>query len=75
MKGRFSILQYVCHVKLENVPKIIVTSVVINNITKPSGTPNFKPHHELLEEKMKLMTRSISIMNYLYVVKQKTRRN
>ncbi|GBN92683.1 hypothetical protein AVEN_137795-1 [Araneus ventricosus] len=42
--------RYVCRVKLENVPKIIVTCVVLHNIAKTFGDPDFKPAEEAPEE-------------------------
>jgi hypothetical protein len=42
LKRRFPILQYVCRVKLENVPKVIVTCIVLHNIAKHLGDPDFE---------------------------------
>lgn len=50
LKRRFPILQYVCRVKLENVPKIIVTCVVLHNIAKTLGDRDFEPAEEIPEE-------------------------
>ncbi|GBM65031.1 hypothetical protein AVEN_68952-1 [Araneus ventricosus] len=43
LERRFPILQYVCRVKLKNVPKIIVTCVVLHNIAKTLGDPGSEP--------------------------------
>ncbi|CAH1996724.1 unnamed protein product [Acanthoscelides obtectus] len=40
--GRFPILQYVCRVKLENVPKIIIACIVLHNVAKSLGDPDFE---------------------------------
>jgi hypothetical protein len=42
LKRRFPILLYVCRVKLENVPKIIVACVILHNIAKFLGDPDFE---------------------------------
>ncbi|CAH1974140.1 unnamed protein product [Acanthoscelides obtectus] len=42
LKRRFNILQYICRVKLENVPKIIIACIVLHNIAKSLGDPDFK---------------------------------
>lgn len=44
------ILQYVCRVKLENIPKIIIACVVLHNIAKTLGDPDFEPVEEAPEE-------------------------
>ncbi|CAH2003598.1 unnamed protein product [Acanthoscelides obtectus] len=46
MKCRFHILQYVCRIKLENVPKIIIACIVLHNVAKSLGDPDF----ELVEQ-------------------------
>ncbi|CAH1967912.1 unnamed protein product [Acanthoscelides obtectus] len=43
---RCPILQYVCRVKLENVPKIIIACIVLHNVAKSLGDPDF----ELVEQ-------------------------
>ncbi|XP_054259636.1 putative nuclease HARBI1 [Macrosteles quadrilineatus] len=50
LKRRFPILQYVCRVKLEKVPKIIVACVVLHNIAKSLGDPDFEHDEDILEE-------------------------
>ncbi|CAH1974347.1 unnamed protein product [Acanthoscelides obtectus] len=45
LKCRFPILQYVCRVKLENVPKIIIACTVLH-VVKSLGDPDF----ELVEQ-------------------------
>ncbi|CAH1999705.1 unnamed protein product [Acanthoscelides obtectus] len=46
LKRRFPILQYVCRVKLENVQKIIFACIVLHNVAKSLGGPDF----ELVEQ-------------------------
>ncbi|CAH1964379.1 unnamed protein product, partial [Acanthoscelides obtectus] len=46
LKRRFPILQYVCRVKLENVPKIIIACIVLHNVAKSLGDPDI----ELVEQ-------------------------
>ncbi|CAH1989921.1 unnamed protein product [Acanthoscelides obtectus] len=46
VKRRFPILQYVCRVKLENVSKIIIACIVLHNVAKSLGDPDF----ELVEQ-------------------------
>ncbi|CAH1973245.1 unnamed protein product [Acanthoscelides obtectus] len=46
LKCQFPILQYVCRVKLENVPKIIIACIVLHNVAKSLGDPDF----ELVEQ-------------------------
>ncbi|CAH2012327.1 unnamed protein product [Acanthoscelides obtectus] len=41
LKRRFPILQYVCRVKLENVPKIIIACIVLHNVAKILGDADF----------------------------------
>ncbi|CAH1969283.1 unnamed protein product [Acanthoscelides obtectus] len=46
LKRRFHILQYVCRVKLENVPKIIIACIVLHNVAKSLGDSDL----ELVEQ-------------------------
>ncbi|CAH1985653.1 unnamed protein product [Acanthoscelides obtectus] len=46
LKRLFLILQYVCRVKLENVLKIIIAYIVLHNVAKSLGEPDF----ELVEQ-------------------------
>lgn len=50
LKRRFPILQYVCRVKLENVPKIIIACVMLHNIAKTLADPDFQAGEEEPEE-------------------------
>lgn len=51
LKRRFPILQYVCRVKLENVPKIIVACIVLHNVAKTLKDIDFEaPEEEVPEE-------------------------
>lgn len=47
LKRRFPILQYVCRVKFENVPKVIVACFVLHNIGKCLRDLDFEPHQEM----------------------------
>ncbi|CAH1976012.1 unnamed protein product [Acanthoscelides obtectus] len=46
LKRRFPILQYVCGLKLENVPKIIIACIVLHHVAKRLGHSDF----ELVEQ-------------------------
>ncbi|CAH1986388.1 unnamed protein product [Acanthoscelides obtectus] len=49
LKRRFPILQYVCRVKLENVPKIIIACIVLHNVAKSLGYPDNKTQMKMKE--------------------------
>lgn len=42
VKRRFPILKYVCRVKLENIPKIVITCFILHNIAKILGDADFE---------------------------------
>ncbi|KAK4877272.1 hypothetical protein RN001_009778 [Aquatica leii] len=50
LKRRFPILQYVCRVKLEFVPKIIVARIALHNILKTIGDPDFKLTEDVIKK-------------------------
>ncbi|GBL99553.1 hypothetical protein AVEN_68820-1 [Araneus ventricosus] len=49
-KRQFPILKYVYRVKLENLPKIVVTCVVLDNIAETLGDPDLETAEEAPEE-------------------------
>ena len=49
LKRQFPFLQYVCRVKLENVPKVITTCFILHNIAKSLSDPNFASDDEIPE--------------------------
>lgn len=46
LKRRFPILKYVCRVKLENIPKIVVACVILHNIAKLLNDRDFEDLEE-----------------------------
>ncbi|XP_044745098.1 putative nuclease HARBI1 [Coccinella septempunctata] len=50
LKRRFPILQYVCRVKLEKVPKIIVACFVLHNVAKTLKDIDLEVTEEVIEE-------------------------
>lgn len=50
LKRRFPILQYVCRVKLANVPKIIIASIILHNVAKTLRDPDFDALEEDRDE-------------------------
>lgn len=47
LKQRFSILQYKTRVKLTNIPKLIVCCIILHNIAKTLGEPDFELQEEM----------------------------
>lgn len=50
LKRRFPILQYVCRVKLQKVPKVIVTCIVLHNVAKTLGDPDWEPQEVMNDD-------------------------
>ena len=52
LKRRFPILKYVCRVKMENTPKVIVACAVLHNIAKYLGDADFEDAGEMEAEEI-----------------------
>lgn len=52
LKRRFPILKYVCRVKLENIPKVIVACAVLHNIAKYLGDEDFEDADEIEDDEL-----------------------